>query len=69
MNSDITEALKALAGMKTLIPDIKDEEKRARATEIMKELESGTLALVKLQGQCIVLASEFYFLVEEHENE
>lgn len=68
MNSDITEALKALAGMKTLIPDIKDEEKRARATEIMKELESGTLALVKLQSRCIVLASEFYFLVED-ENE
>lgn len=64
MNKDTLEALKALAGMKTYISDIKDEEKRARATEIMKELESGTLSLMKLQTHLAILASEFYLIIE-----
>ncbi len=67
MNNDNIEALKALAGMKTYISDIKDEEKRARAIEIMKELDSGTLALLKLQTHLAILASEFYLLVEHND--
>lgn len=67
MNNESIEALKALAGMKTYISDIKDEEKRARAIEIMKELDSGTLALLKLQAQLSLLASEFYLLVEHND--